>query len=508
VKLDEALKQNRVRQPTVRGVGPSAPFESVGASTKVFVPPGAWSPHPGAGGAGGTGGPAGDVSLEQQVRAERARAAALLRERDELRRLLHAAGGRPPADGPHGGGGGGGGAAVAVSRGDGSEWTLEHFMYKQVPYLLDRATLKVYTCGAGGGGGGGGGGAGAEWPEPVGRLVGGHLHVTPQHQDLFQALDLYLKREQIHLKAAYERFDADGSGALSASELGRFLQAVMPGATSPAQQRYFRAMLDINDDGKVTYAEMVTSLKECIAVGGQASAAGAGAGAGTGGGGSVEVNDVIAKLKEYVTAKRSTLHTVFAEFDKEGTGHLGQRDLVGMFTKLMPALTRREKRCLLARFAALDLDGDGKLSLAELRKALRAVFIAVVDADGGKAGAGGHATAGGAAAGWGGGGGGGGGGAGQVVLQEHVIQGTMYLLDPKRGYVYHMVSTPDEWLHPVGKLGAGGGSDGIVRPATSADLVAALDATLKQQQAVAYTRSLLSSTCALSMGQGVRAGVV
>ena len=59
---------------------------------------------------------------------------------------------------------------------------------------------------------------------------------------------------------AYDRFDTDSSGALGANELGKFLQAVMAGV-KPAQQRYFRTMLDINDDGKVTYLEMVDSLK-------------------------------------------------------------------------------------------------------------------------------------------------------------------------------------------------------------------------------------------------------
>ena len=41
----------------------------------------------------------------------------------------------------------------------------------------------------------------SDWPEPVGRLVGGRLHVPPKHEDLFKGLDAYLKREQIHLKA-------------------------------------------------------------------------------------------------------------------------------------------------------------------------------------------------------------------------------------------------------------------------------------------------------------------
>jgi len=338
VRLDDSLKAARARQPPVRLPSSAGdPGATLAAGAKQAQ-----------GTSAGTGRDDSD-----QMRAERARTVALAKERDELRRLLHAAGGQVP-------GVRSGGASVAMSKRDGAEWVLEHFVHDQQPYLLDRATLKVYSTPTSEG----------EWPEPVGRLVGGRLHVPPRHEDLFKALDSYLKREQIHLKAAYDRFDADHSGTLDASELGRFLQAVMPG-TKHTQQRYFRTMLDINDDGKVTYTEMVDSLKECIAVGEKASADG----------GSVELNDIMMKLKSYISAKNSTVHVIFNEFDKDRSGTLEQRELVAMFSKLIPNLTPKEKRYLLAHVAKLDLDGDGKISLAELRKALRAVSLSLVESD-------------------------------------------------------------------------------------------------------------------------------
>jgi Ca2+-binding EF-hand superfamily protein len=418
VKLDEALKSARSRQPTMR-----PPGESLAAS--LAAKQGKSSPTKD------------DPGASDQLRQERARTAALAKERDELRRLLHAAGGQVPGLSI-------GGASVALSKRDGSEWVLEHFVHNQQPYLLDRATLKVYSAPT----------SEKEWPEPVGRLVGGRLHVPTKHEDLFKALDTYLKREQIHLKAAYDRFDADHSGELDTSELGRLLHEVMPGVKH-AQQRYFRTMLDINNDGKVTYAEMVESLKECIAVGEKAGA----------GGGSVELNDILVKLKDYISTKNSTVHVIFNEFDKDSNGSLEQRELVAMFSKLVPNLTPKEKRFLLAHIAKLDLDGDGKISLAELRKALRAVTLSLVEPDGSKAT---RSSASNVQV-----------GAGRLVLQEYVVHGKMFLLDPKKAYVYNMLSTPDEWLRPLGKVANGV----IVAPATSRDLVETLDATLKKQQA-------------------------
>ena len=419
VKLDEALKTARTKQPAVRPMGGESLAASLARSHGKLSPDANSS-----------------LDASESLKRERARTAALAKERDELRRLLHAAGGQVP-------GMKSGGASVALSKKDGSEWVLEHFAYDNQSYLLDRATLKVYSSPSTPDG----------WPQPVGRLVGGRLAVAPKHEDLFNALDAYLKREQIHLKEAFDRFDLDHSNALDTSELGRLLQSVMP-SVKPAKQRYFRAMLDINDDGKVTYAEMVEALKECITVGEHTMSAD----------GSVELNDVLMKLKDYISKSHSTVHAVFNEFDKDGSGALEQRELIGMFTKLIPNLTPKEKRYLLSHIAKMDLDGDGKISLSELRKALRAVSLTVIHADGSK---GASRSPGDAAA------------AGRLVLQEYEVQGKMFLLDAKKRYVYNMFSTPDEWLRPLGKVVNGV----IVAPATSRDLVETLDATLKKQQA-------------------------
>ena len=121
VKLDEALKAARAKPSSVlRGAGPEFPAPRA----KPTMPPPANSART-------------DERVAEQLRQERMKTAALVSERDELRRLLHAAGGKVPASR---------GASVSSKKKSGSEWVLEHFTHERQPYLLDRATLKVYTC--------------------------------------------------------------------------------------------------------------------------------------------------------------------------------------------------------------------------------------------------------------------------------------------------------------------------------------------------------------------------
>ena len=379
-------------------------------------------------------------SMAEQLRQERVRATTLASEVESLRRQLRqmeVKKGSTPA------------AGAPATKASNDAWVLEHFVEDRRNYLLDRSTSKVYTKPL----------TPDEWPEPVGRMSGGRIVRPTNKDDVFVALDAYLKREQIHLKEAFDKFDADKSESLSTAELGRFLDAVMPGV-KPAQQKYFRAMVDINSDGKVTYQELVDAMKNCVVIGER-----------TADSASSEMRPVLKKLRSYIKAKLSTLATVFNQFDKDGSGSLEPRELGDMFTKLDPNITEDEKRHLLSHMARLDLDGDGRVTLLDLKKALRAVDMAiqssevptitemsrpvatpqqVVQV-----------------------------GAGTLVLKEQFIQGKMFLVDSANGFVYDTLTSPTDWLKPVGKL-----SGGIInRPPTSADLVASLDATLKKQQA-------------------------
>tara|TARA_B110000977_G_scaffold136810_1_gene173758 strand:- start:23770 stop:29397 length:5628 start_codon:yes stop_codon:yes gene_type:complete len=421
VKLDEALKSARMKKPGQRS--PSAVFPGQTSSM--------------------------EDKLKDMLRQERARAAALAEERDELRKAVHASDGKMPKPAAP--------AAPASPKKDSNEWILEDFTHEGRTYLLDRATMKVYDKPAP-----------EDWPEPVGRLVGGCL-LMAKNEDLFKALDSYLKREQIHLKRAFDRFDSDGNEYLDGDELGKFLEAVMPGVTA-AQQRYFCAMCDTNNDGKITYMELVESMKSCIRIGEEVADHS-----------SVEVLDVLKRIRDHIDGPNilSTVSAVFHRFDADNSGTLENRELLSMVEVLVPDVKLEEKRFLLALVAKLDLDGDGKISMAELWKAIRAVKPTIaVDAAAPvaspkpakkssarptpavKAAEAIKSSP------------------KQLVLKEHVVKGKMFLLDAKKNYVYDMLSSPEGWLKPLGKILNGA----ISKPATSADLVATLDGTLKKQK--------------------------
>ena len=200
-------------------------------------------------------------------------------------KALRGAGGKVPPAAP----------AAPVST-DGDKWVLEDLAHEGQTYLLDRSMMKVYDKPI----------SDADWPEPVGRLVDGRVHLVA-FEDLFQRSDSYLKREQIHLKEAFDRFDSDQNEHLDSDELGKFLEAVMPGVTA-AQQRYFCAMCDTNNDGKVTYMELVESMKNCINIGAAQVADRESRGA-----------QVIKRLKDRIDAAKSTVSAVFHRFDKDNS---------------------------------------------------------------------------------------------------------------------------------------------------------------------------------------------
>ena len=424
VKLDAALKSARMKNAGQRS--PTAVFP--GQTTSM------------------------EDRLKDMLRQERARAAALAEERDELRKAVRASGGKMPKPAAA--------AAPVSATKDGNEWILEDFVQDGQTYLLDRVAMKVYDKPAP-----------EDWPEPVGRLVDGTLHLA-QTEDLFKALDSYLKREQIHLKAAFDRFDDDGNDHLDSNELGKFLDAVMPGVTA-AQQRYFCAMCDSNNDGKMTYQELVESMKMCIRIGEKVADRA-----------SPEVLDVLKRIRDHIDGPNvlSTVSAVFHRFDADNSGTLENRELLSMVEVLVPDVNLEEKRILLALVTKLDLDGDGKISMTELWKAIRAVkpTITVDDAaapiaakpakkssarptPAAKAAEAIKASP---------------PESNQLVIKEHLVKGKTFLLDAKNNNVYEMLLSPEGWLKPLGKI-----LNGVIsRPATAADLVATLDGTLKKQK--------------------------
>ena len=195
----------------------------------------------------------------------------------------------------------------------------------------------------------------------MGSLVGGELRVPPDGGDFFEALDLFLKthqaiallalsrgdgaarptpfaglpsgstsgtaakgyvRTQARLKEVFDHFDRDGNGHLDATEMKALLRMLLPECTgedvvffitmldvrrprsrpvppaarlprSPARRRLRRRRPQVDGDGSITYAELLEGVRDCLAAGRSAA--------------STDIEGVLARLKEYMQARRPPL---------------------------------------------------------------------------------------------------------------------------------------------------------------------------------------------------------
>lgn len=269
-----------------------------------------------------------------------------------------------------------------------SDWVLEEFQLDGADFLLDRATMKVYRAPK----------AAGEYPAPVGKVVGGELVRPAETLDLFQALDVFLKTYQARLRDVFDHFDSDGSGALDGNELGRFLRRLMP-EVGGEDVRYFMTMLDLDGDGALTYEELMEGIRACMTTGSKSHQA--------------DIRTVLATLKDYMKENNLTVAEAFRKFDKQKRGNLARRaavlhticslsprpsapsfflvtharscpsaavpqdlrDLSLMFAELLPGISNEYRRKLLAHLRSLDTDGDGYVSLWELKMALQMLRV-------------------------------------------------------------------------------------------------------------------------------------
>ena len=119
-------------------------------------------------------------------------------------------------------------------------------------------------------------------------------------------------------------------------------------------------------DGLVRYEELIQFLKDC-----QASAKAAREPERF-----PEMDDVVRKVADYMKRNGRTAEQVFREFDLNGNGYIeGGRELTRLVTKMMPGLKREELRHVLAHMRAFDPDGDGRVSLADLKRAVGATSV-------------------------------------------------------------------------------------------------------------------------------------
>ena len=69
--------------------------------------------------------------------------------------------------------------------------------------------------------------------------------VTPASVELFAALAEVARVAQLDEKSVFDHFDGDGDGELTAGELGRLLQTLLPTTATASSLRYFQVRVEL-----------------------------------------------------------------------------------------------------------------------------------------------------------------------------------------------------------------------------------------------------------------------
>ncbi|KAK9823944.1 hypothetical protein WJX72_006570 [[Myrmecia] bisecta] len=181
-------------------------------------------------------------------------------------------------------------------------------------------------------------------------------HSGPE-KSMFAALDGYLREERVRFRELFAEFDSDGSGSLDVRELRRLVQELLGGDLAEQQLCYFHAMLDIDDDGRVSCKEFLQAAKDCL----EAEAAG-----------QVATDDnlispLLAKVAQHILKDAKAAHSLFDRHAEDG--YLAITHLGRFLRTLAPSLTAARVRQLVSHLHALDMRGLGQLCFLDLRKA-------------------------------------------------------------------------------------------------------------------------------------------
>lgn len=329
-------------------------------------------------------------------------------------------------------------------------------------YLLDPNTRRLYFEPQ----------PGDQWPRVAGYLNPSRkvvlLSSMLQSDNLFKALDRYLKTNRETLDATFKKFDKDGSGVLDSGEIANFVHALVPSATEK-DIRYYLAMLDSDGDGSVAYNELLSMIQNIVQAQQQAEQALA---AYDGGDGTLDV--ILGDIRKAMETNYGSIDRAWTRYDKDRNGFLDISEIKKLVREIYPAADGKQMSRLLAYLYQLDANGDGRFSRDELLSALRTgpppnLEIAREEAE--AMGTGGFAPPAQAPAPSHG---------GQWTLTEyhHAPSKSTYLLDRSRGLLYLRPTNAqrgDQSLVLAGRLR----SDGGIQPATKPDFFQSLDAFLK-----------------------------
>ena len=202
------------------------------------------------------------------------------------------------------------------------------------------------------------------WPRFLGELRDGALVRSDRSQEkrFVAGLDAYLKSRRARLADVFASFDRDGTKTLDHAEASDFVRALVPDA-SPGDVAYFGALLDVDCDGEVTYEELTRTIGEAVKAGAVVSAPERGP--------SRELLAVLDVMRKYLADFGFDLAEAFHRFDEDKNGFLTHPEIAKMTARLIPTLDAEELKHVVHHLRAMDADGDGRVTLAELYQCFR-----------------------------------------------------------------------------------------------------------------------------------------
>ena len=216
---------------------------------------------------------------------------------------------------------------------------FQHVDVEGTDFIMHSETLKLY-----------------QWKggklRPYGLLVDGNYQKADQARDLLLALDQYLKSHRKRLIELFEELDSRQKGVVPLERIVSLVSNVL-GDPTEAETDYFRGCIDVTSKGKISYADMMSALRDVTATS-QAQD-----------GGSLRFSTVCDKVLNVLLFRKQEARKVFKRQCDEN-GHLTFTGVSKYLRTLVPTLSSSDVRICLSAVRRQDVQNVGKVMFIDI----------------------------------------------------------------------------------------------------------------------------------------------